>query len=241
MRQFGSRSPRHLAFLAVCFAMAPGWAHAAMTPSAPLLGAAEQALRLEIVSLREASAVAAADLLGAFLPSGSRVAADARTSQVILLTTEAGMARAERILAAIDVPAGARAAPAPQPTARRRMYDYELRGERYGAALARAEVARAPAPMPFQRTLGVLVARDDDSITIAHDGADAPARFVLPRLLAPDGAWHVRPGLTQSVAGIEVGSRVAVEWWEAEGVQYVEDAAELKRRPARTETSILGD
>ncbi|MBT3268215.1 hypothetical protein HN371_13735 [Candidatus Poribacteria bacterium] len=237
MKPFRRRVPVCLAVLALCFATAAAWGHTGPSADAP----DPDAMRLEVTPLHHASAAAAADLIRPFLPDGSRVAADARTNQVVVLSTHAGTARAERILAALDVPDGANVARAQPPAGGRPMYDYEVRTERYGAVLDRVDVARAPGPMPFQRTLGVLLARDDDSITIAHGGADAPTRFVLPRLLLPDGEWQVRGRLTQSVGAIAVGSRVAVEWWEAEGVQYVEDVAALRRRRATTETSILGD
>lgn len=198
-------------------------------------------MRLEVFHVQNGPAEAAADLIRAFLPHGSRVVADARTNKIVLLSTEVGIDYAVRILAATDEPSHVTQAHEPQRRTARRLYDYEIPRVRYDAGPRDVGGTPRRVLLPFERTAGVLIDRDEESVTIARDGADGPLRLMLPKLQTVDGEWRAPGPLVEKVGGVELGSPVVVEWWQGEGVPYLENIAAARSRRPRAETSILGD
>jgi len=198
-------------------------------------------MRLEVFSVLHGRAGSAAELIRTFLPEESRIAADARTNKVVLLSTPWGIDLAADILSAIDEPAGTDPAPATPRTSGCRLYDYEVRRARYGGAIRDVGTARGRSLLPFQRAAGVLTQRDDESVTITREEPQGPLRLVLPKLRSGDGEWRASERLVGVVRGLDLGSPVVVEWWEAEGSAYLEGIAAPKARRPRAETSIFGD
>lgn len=93
--------------------------------------------------------------------------------------------------------------------------------------------------MPANRIEGMLTEKGDDYIAVQIEGVDEQIQARLP-VVRVGGAWTVKGNLANKIKELDPGDAVIFEWWEAEGVLYLQDIARVEEnRRERIETYLF--
>ena len=93
--------------------------------------------------------------------------------------------------------------------------------------------------MPANRIEGMLTEKGDGYIAVQIEGVDEQIRARLPVVRVGD-AWTVKGNLANKLKELDPGDAVIFEWWEAEGVLYLQNIARLEEnRRERIETYLF--
>ncbi len=93
--------------------------------------------------------------------------------------------------------------------------------------------------MPANRIEGLLTEKGEDYIAVQIEGVGEEMRARLPVVRVGDG-WMVKGNLANKIKELDPGDAVIFEWWEAEGVLYLQDIARVEeKRRERIETYLF--